>query len=137
MKKIYHDVAHPTALDKVDITCVLVQRLTTFPAKAKVASLRAASEVLENWANCIPDSGCELCDVEIVFEDGFRYSERFKLMRSRKRVSLSHHVRKQLAVAATANGIDNHPQKYCLPGFLSIGGNLAESARFLLDKYDI
>ena len=124
-------------LDKVDITCVLVYRLTTLPAKAKVASLRAASEVLENWANCITDSGHALCDIEIVFEDGCRYNERYDLMRSQKRVSLSRHVRRQLVVAATTGDDKKLSQEYCLPVIGLIGGNLAESARLLLEKYDI
>ena len=124
-------------LDKVDITCVLVQRLTTLPAKAKVASLRAASEVLENLANCIPDSRHELCDIEIVFEDGCRYNERYDLMRSPKRVSLSRHVRRQLIVAATTTDNKNLSQKHYLPAIGLIGANLAESARILLEKYDI
>ena len=124
-------------LDKVDITCVLVYRLTTLPAKAKVASLRAASEVLENWANCITDSGHALCDIEIVFEDGCRYNERYDLMRSQKRVSLSRHVRRQLVVAATTGDDKKLSQEYCLPVIGLIGANLAESARLLLEKYEI
>jgi hypothetical protein len=124
-------------LDKVEITCVLVQRLTTLPAKAKVASLRAASEVLESWANCIPDSRLELCDIEIVFEDGCRYNERYDLMRSQKRVSLSRHVRKQLTAAATTTDGEKLLHKFYRPAIDLIGADFADSARLLLEKYDI
>jgi len=129
------------SFEKVDVSRVLIQRVEGLPTKARVSSLDAANAVLERWANCAPDSGHDRCDLQIVFEDGFRYHEHFHLKKSQKRISLARHVRKQLTELATIPGVKKTSKPIDKPAHKPeislIGANLAESAKIALDHYNI
>lgn len=123
--------------EKVDISRILIQRLEGSPATARVSSMEAANTVLEHWSDHVPDVGNGDCDFEIVFEDGFRYHGHYRLNKSQKRISLSRHVRKQLAaLAAAANPATREPAED-EPAISMIGADRAESARIVLQHYKI
>jgi hypothetical protein len=130
----------PGSLEKVDISRILIQRVDGSSTKARVSSMEAANNVLERWANGIPEDANDRCDFQIVFEDGFRYRGRYRLHKSDKRISLARHVRKQLAALAKKNGsrkCTQGTQEDCEPAITPLGENIAESARLALEHYNI
>ncbi len=123
--------------EKVEISRILIQRVEGLPSKARVSSIQAANSVLERWADCASDSGNDQCDFQIIFEDGFWYRGHYRLNQSKKRISLSRYVRKQLAAIAMATGDKDPPEMDDEPIISLIGTDRAESARIALDHYDI
>jgi hypothetical protein len=123
--------------EKVDISRILIQRLESPPATARVSSMEAANTVLEHWSGHAPEAGNTDCDVEIVFEDGLRYHGHFRLNKSQKRISLSRHVRKQLAALAAAADPETREPAADEPAISMIGADRAESARIVLQHYKI
>lgn len=126
-----------TWLEKIDISRIFIQRFAGAPAKARLSSLDAASAVLDGWARGVPDSGHEQCAFEIVFENGCRYHGRFDLTKSKKHVSLSRYVRKQLATLAVMSGENSPLQGSGETEAGSMSASLAESARTMLRYYNI
>lgn len=123
--------------EKVDIARILIERVDGLPSKARVSSLEAANKVLDEWSDCAPDTGYDQCDFQIVFEDGFRYQGHYLLNKSTKRVSLARHVRKHLmALAKRADAEDAETETDDKPISL-IGADIAESAKIVLDQYNI
>ncbi|HJW57358.1 MAG TPA: hypothetical protein VJ577_19010 [Burkholderiaceae bacterium] len=102
-----------------------------------MSSLEAANVVLERWANGASDGGNDQCDIQIVFEDGFRYHGHYSLTKSPRRVSLARHVRKHLTALASSKGAKKSSQLAGEPVISVIGASLAESARIALDHYNI
>jgi hypothetical protein len=123
--------------EKVDISRILIQRGAGLATKARVSSIEAANRVLGNWADGAPDSGTEQCDFQIVFEDGFRYHGHYHLNKTKKRISLSRHVRKQLSELAARRSIAEPAKAKDTPVISLIGADLAESAKIALDHYNI
>lgn len=123
--------------EKVDVSRVLIQRVEGMPLNARVSSLEAASAVLERWVSCTPDFGHDQCTFQIAFEDGFRYHGRYRLKASKRRVSLSTHVRKQLAALATITDKKEQEETSGESVISLIGANLAQAARITLDRYNI
>lgn len=123
--------------EKVDVSRVLIERIEGLPSKAQVSSLEAANAVLEGWAARAADVCHDRCDFEIVFEDGLRYRGRVHLQNAQKRVSLSRHVRKQLAALTTIANTRKRSRAVDEPVIRLIGANLAEAARIALDHYNI
>lgn len=127
-----------TRRDKVDVSRILIQRCDGMHSKARVSTIQAADQVLESWVEGSSDREDNQCDVQIVFEDGFRYRGRFALRRSQKRISLARHVRGELsALAKSKKPQKNESGEDSEPVISLIGGGLAESARIALDQYDI
>ena len=127
----------PDLIEKVDVSRILIQRVKGLPSKARVSSMEAANRVLDEWADCAPDSGFDRCDLQIVFEDGFRYHGQYHLNRTEKRISLSRHVRKQLTAMAKAKRVAKPSTVDDEPVISLIGADLAESAKIALDHYNI
>ncbi|NEX62567.1 hypothetical protein [Noviherbaspirillum galbum] len=86
--------------DKIDIARILIERIDGVVAKARVSTLALANGVLERWASDAPEKGEGRCEIQIIFEDGFRYHGRIGLKRSQKRISLARHLRQQFAELA-------------------------------------
>jgi len=59
--------------------------------------MEAANSVLKNWAHDQSGTLPAECEVEILFEDGVRYCSHYRLKAQDKGISLSRHVRRQLA----------------------------------------
>jgi hypothetical protein len=125
------------SFEKVDVSRVLIQRVDGLPSKARVSSLDAANAVLERWADCAPETGHDQCDLQIVFEDGFRYREHYHLRKTQKRISLARHVRKRLKALATVTDTKKAAQSVNEPVISLIGADPAESAKIALDHYNI
>jgi hypothetical protein len=123
--------------EKVDVSRILIQRLESPPATARVSSMEAANTVLEHWSGHAPDAGDTDCDIEIVFEDGLRYHGHFRLNKSQKRISLSRHVRKQLTALAATADLETCRPAADEPAISMIGADRAESARIVLQHYKI
>jgi len=130
-------VAESNLSEKIDISCVLLQRVEVLPSKARVSSLEAANAILEGWASCTPDFGHDRCDFQIVFEDGFRYHGRYHLKESKYPMSLSRHIRKRLTALATIKSKRTESRTSNESVITLIGANLAEAARIALDRYSI
>jgi hypothetical protein len=125
------------APDKVDISRILMQRDARSSSTARVLSLDAADAVLAGWAKGMLAAGDDLCNVEIVFEDGFRYHGHYPLTPSEKRVSLSRHVRRHLTELAKSAGVAMPSALRDEPVISQIGATLAESARMALEHYNV
>lgn len=123
--------------EKVDISRILIQRLEGSPATARVSSMEAANTVLERWSGHALDSGGDDCDFEIVFEDGFRYRGHYRLNKYKKRISLSRHIRKQLAALTAMADFDTRGQTDDEPAIGMTGAGQAKSARVVLEHYKI
>jgi hypothetical protein len=123
--------------EKVDVSRVLIQRVEGLPSKARVSSIEAANKVLDSWADCAPDSGYDQCDFQVVFEDGFRYQGHYPLNRSQKRISLARHIRQQLTALASPKDRPKRSKLDEKPVISLIGADLAESAKIVLDQYNI
>jgi hypothetical protein len=123
--------------EKVDISRILMQRSDRLSSTARVTSLDAANTVLAGWASEAPGVGHNACDVQIVFEDGFRYQGHYLLKKSEKPVSLSRHVRQQLTALAKAVGSPTPAALADEPVISQIGATNAESAKIALDHYNI
>lgn len=130
-------VAESTLSEKVDISRVLIQRVEGVPSKARVSSLEAANAVLEGWASGTPGFSHDQSIFQIVFEDGFRYYGRYRLNESKKRVSLSRHVRMQLKTLATITDVKKHAQTSDESVINLISANLAQAAKIALNHYNI
>lgn len=123
--------------DKVDISRILMQRRDGLSSTARVSSLDAADAVLTGWANGALVAGHDQCDVQIVFEDGFRYHGHYPLKKSEKRVSLSRHVRQQLTAIAKSLGATTPSALPDEPVISQIGATPADSARMALEQYNV
>lgn len=122
--------------DKIDVSRIVIERADGTHAKARVSTMQAANHILERWADNAPESGEEICDVRIVFEDGLQYQSQFSLNRSLKRISLARHVRRELSALATPKRRNNPSDTTALLMPL-VTATLAESAQLVLDRYDI
>ena len=129
--------AESGAAEKIDIARVLLQRVGSLPANARVTSLEAANAVLEAWQSGSTIPSQDRCDVQIIFEDGFLYRARYHLKKPPKHVSLSRQVRKQLSALATLNETRHTAHGHGEPVIRLIGANLAQAARIVLDHYNI
>ncbi|RJF95921.1 hypothetical protein [Noviherbaspirillum saxi] len=123
--------------DKVDVSRVLIQRTKGLHSKARVSSIQAADIVLKNWADGVPAAEDDQCDVQVIFEDGFRYRGKFGLKHTEKRISLARHIRRQLTALAAAKRCSNAAAANDEPVISLIGTDIADSARIALDQYDI
>jgi hypothetical protein len=123
--------------EKVDISRILIQRMSGLHSTASVSSLEAANAVLTSWADGASEAGHGQCDVQIVFEDGFRYHGHYELNKSQKRVSLSRYVRQQLTALAAMTDAKTPSPSFDEPVISLIGANPAESARIALAHYNI
>jgi hypothetical protein len=123
--------------DKVDISRILMQRVDGLSSTARVSSLEAANAVLAGWANGALVVGHDQCDVQIVFEDGFRYHGHYQLKKSEKRVSLSRHIRQQLIALAKTSDATKSSSLPDEPVISQIGATPAESAKIALEHYNI
>jgi len=124
--------------EKVDVSRVLIQRTKGLHSKARVSSIQAADMVLKNWVDDgAPIAEDDQCDVQVIFEDGFRYRGKFGLKRTDKRISLARHIRRQLTALAAAKRCANASTAGEEPVISLIGTDIADSARIALDQYDI
>jgi hypothetical protein len=87
--------------DKIDIARILIERIDGVVAQARVSTLALANAVLERWAMDAPEKGEGQCQIQIIFEDGFRYQSHIGLSRSQKRISLARLLRQQLLAMTT------------------------------------
>jgi hypothetical protein len=122
--------------DKIDIARILIERVDGVVAQARVSTLALANAVLERWAKDAPEKGEGRCQIQIIFEDGFKYQSDIGITRSQKRVSLAKLLRQQLVALATPPdgrrrksriGITISPPQLALP----------LSADVMLARYDI
>lgn len=127
----------PDVSEKVDVSRILIQRVEGMATNARVSSMEAANAVLERWADGAAASGQEKCDVQIVFEDGFRIRGHYNLAKSRKRVSLSRYVRKQLTALAGTDKVKKTAKQEDDPELSLSGEDPAISAKLALDHYNI
>jgi hypothetical protein len=119
------------------VSRILIQRSDGMHSKARVSTIQAADQVLESWVEGASEREDNQCDVQIVFEDGFRYRSRFALRRTQKRISLARHVRGELSALAKSKKPQVSEVLDGEPIISPISGGIAESARLALDQYDI
>ncbi|RJF92300.1 hypothetical protein [Noviherbaspirillum saxi] len=122
--------------DKIDVSRIVIERADGISAQARVSTMQAANHLLESWADNAPETGEEVCEVRIVFEDGLQYRSQFRLNRSLKRISLARHVRRELSALTTPKRRKGHSDDQTLL-IAPATTTLAESARRVLDCYDI
>jgi len=122
--------------DKIDIARILIERIDGVFMQARVSTVALANAVLERWASDAPEKGEGLCQIQIIFEDGFQYHSHIGITRSQRRISLAKLVRQQLS-ALTSPGIRRHRKKAdnvtVSPPLLP----LSLSAEAMLARYDI
>lgn len=123
--------------DKLDIARILIERVDGAVAKARVSTIALANAVLERWARDVPDK-CEAeCEIHVIFEDGLHCMSRMNLKQTQKRISLSRHLRQQLA-AITAPENNGHAKQ---SGHATIMGvrqpTLFPGLEAMLTRYDI
>lgn len=123
--------------EKLDVSRVLIQRVEGSQTKATVSSIEAANTVLERWAGAAPEAGYEQCNVQVVFEDGFRIRGHYHLTRSQKRVSLSRHLRKQLTAMAEDKAAKKSVKREDDAALSLSGSDPVAAARQALANYNI
>lgn len=123
--------------EKVAISRILIQRAAGLSSRARVSTVEAANAVLASWSKEAHDVSHDPCEVHIVFEDGFRYHGHYDLKKSPKNVSLSRHVRQQLAALAATTGAAATSPTVDAPVISLIGTTSADSARIALGYYNI
>jgi hypothetical protein len=124
-------------LEKIDISRILIHALDGPASTARVSSIEAANSVLKNWAYDQSGTLPAECEVEIVFEDGVRYCSHYHLKQQEKGVSLSRHVRKQLALMTKTQCVKrpHHPANDSIS--CPHEDDPAECARTMLARYNI
>lgn len=125
------------AIEKVDISRILIYSSDSPASVARVTSMEAANTILQRWAN--DASGmlpCE-CEVQIVFEDGLRYHGHYRLKEQDKGISLNRHVRRRLT-AMTKPERGRIKEESANDSIISPDQrDTAESARAMLSHYNI
>jgi hypothetical protein len=122
--------------EKVEVARIVIERVDGEVSTARVSSMEAADRVLSSWASSAPDSGYDLCDFRIVFQDGFSCSGHYYLKKSQKRVSLARHIRKNLNALA-ANDERHAPEAIDRSGISRLGKDVSEAAQIALQQYNI
>lgn len=123
--------------DKVDISRILIHSVDGSASSARVTSMEAANSVLKNWAHDQSGTLPDACEVEIVFEDGLRYCARYRLKEQEKGVSLSRHVRRQLAAMIKAHSVKRAQQSANDSIICPNERDTAECATAMLAHYNI
>ncbi|WP_136416064.1 hypothetical protein [Herbaspirillum sp. ST 5-3] len=123
--------------EKVDISRILIHPSDGSASSARVTSIEAANSVLQNWAHDASGMCQNECEVEIIFEDGLRYSGHYPLTKHEKRVSLSRHVRRQLTALAKTACIKRGQAPANEPILSPNEADPAECAKTVLEHYNI
>jgi hypothetical protein len=124
--------------DKVDVSRVLIHSVDGAGSSARVTSIEAANSVLKSWAHDQSGALPAECEVEILFEDGLRYCSLYQLKEQEKGVSLSRHVRRQLAVLTKTQHVKRIGQPANDSSIVCPDQrSMAECARAMLEHYNI
>jgi hypothetical protein len=87
--------------DKIDVARIVMECPDGMAAKARVSTIQAANQILKSWIDTTPAAGNQVCNVQILFEDGLQYRSQVTLIRSRSRFCLARHLRKELTPSNT------------------------------------
>ena len=124
-------------IEKIDISRILIHAVDGAASTARVSSIEAANSVLKNWAHDQSGTLPAECEVEIVFEDGVRYCSHYRLKQHDKGVSLSRHVRRQLAALTKTQCVKKAQQPANDLITCPNEKNPAECAKAMLARYNI
>lgn len=124
-------------IEKIDISRILIHAMDGAASTARVSSMEAANSVLKSWAHDQSGTLPAECEVEIVFEDGVRYCSHYRLKQQEKGVSLSRHVRRQLAAMSKTQCVKRAQQSANDSISCPHEDDPAECAKAMLARYNI
>ncbi|TFV90220.1 hypothetical protein E4K72_21065 [Oxalobacteraceae bacterium OM1] len=123
--------------EKVDISRILIHPVNGSATSARVTSIEAANSVLERWTHETPEAPANEYEVEIIFEDGLRYSGHYQFD-TRKKVSLGRNVRRRLSdMASPSTKRVARESEAANDSIVGTSGSPVERAKTLLEHYNI